>query len=171
MSVPAPTAIGVTAAEVVERLRADGRGEWQPGTLREWMREDPPCPVLSRGKPGREHLFSYPDVIDWLDARERERRHSPSDLARLEQARLTRIRADQLAGELIPVTEVELVLAQLVTAARTTISGWPARVALDLAISPEVQARLQLEVDALLAELAGASVDERGVIHPAGRDE
>lgn len=121
----------LTAADLCARLEAEGRGRWEPGTVWQWTREVPPLPIAVQGKPGREHRYLLTDVLAWLDRR--ARRAAENADPRLEkarqEARLARLRADEMERTLVPATEVEEAIGQVIDAARTAMEGWPRRMA------------------------------------------
>lgn len=161
----------MTAAEVVIRLEREGWGRWEAGTLREWMREGVPLPVAERGKPGREHLFSFSAVVRWLREREarREARLDPLARKQLAEARLAELRADELEARSIPAAEVEAAWGYLVDAARTTVRGWRVRLVPQLVGLDEngIRAVLERECDDLLRRLQRAETSPAETEAPA----
>lgn len=130
MSASAPVAVDLlTAAEVCERLRRDEVGTWEPGTVWAWTREVPPLPIALQGKAGREHRYDYGTVVEWLAGRSErvEQNRDPRLQKAREEARLARLRADELERRLVPADEVEAAMGRVVDAARTALESLPRR--------------------------------------------
>lgn len=120
----------LTAAEVCARLQREAVGTWEPGTVWQWTREVPPLPIAVPGKAGREHRYDYATVVEWLAGRaERiEQNRDPRLQKAREEARLARLRADELERRLVPADEVEAAMGRVVDAARTALESLPRRV-------------------------------------------
>lgn len=81
----------------------------------------------------------------------------------LEQARLTKVRADKLAGELVPAADVTAEWSRIVSEARSALLAVPSRAGERLGLSTEAVGIIDREVrDALEALASGAErpVDE-----------
>ena len=156
----------MTAAEVVEQLQAEGHGTWEPGTLREWLRASPPVPCARRGKPGRDHLYSYAAVVAWLEARELARLEDPRITKAREEARLARLKADEMEGHLLRSDEVEAGWALVVDANRAAWLGLPARLSAALESCVDAASRraaIEAEVHHQLSRLSrGLPQDDEG---------
>ncbi len=155
----------LTATQVVERLAADGRGRWAAGTVWQWTREHPPLPIAVAGKAGREHRYRYDDVLAWLDGREDRINESrdPRLAKAREEARLARLKADELERRLVPADEVEHAMGQVVDAARTALESLPRRIVHALRGVDDDVAREQLvdtEVRRVLERMARGEAGE-----------
>lgn len=167
----------VTTQELVARLEAEGWGQWTDRTVRTWLDEQPvPVPVVERGKPGREHVFDYQAVVQWLAGREERQRLAvdPRLEEARERARNLRLRNEELEGLSMPADEAEQAMGRLVEVVRLTVLGWPTRVARELEGVEgyaERAALLQLHCDRLLDRMARAPVDDQGFVQPVLDDE
>lgn len=141
MSEPADPLIN--ARELVARLVELGVGQWSAAAVRQWIREEPPCPVAApSGGNGQPNRYRLRPVLAWLKARaERERAKGFSRADGLDQAKL-----------------IGLAIAKLdsVLAAVGTESGRPGE---QLAI-----------LDANTATPPGAGAQAPGELSPAKRD-
>lgn len=64
----------VSGRQLVEELSRLGLGTWTPDAVRQWIREEPPCPIAEAADQGKPHRYRLVDVLAWLQARaERER--------------------------------------------------------------------------------------------------
>ena len=64
----------LTGKALVEALASLGLGPWTPAAVRQWIREEPPCPIGAPAQQGAPHRYRVADVLDWLKARaQRER--------------------------------------------------------------------------------------------------
>lgn len=61
----------LSGRQVVEELARLGLGTWTPDAVRQWIREEPPCPVAERADRGKPNRFLMLDVLTWLLERER----------------------------------------------------------------------------------------------------
>lgn len=152
----------LTAKEVCARLRADGIGEWEPGTLWAWTLESPPLPVAVRGKSGRPHKYAYADVLAWLKAREerQQQQRDPRLEKAFQEARLARLRADELERRLVPAAEVEQAMGAVVDAARTALESLPARLTRLLHGDTKVHSIIDGEVRRILERMAHGLADD-----------
>jgi hypothetical protein len=92
----------LTGRELVEALAALDVGIWTPASVRQWIREEPPCPIAAPAQQGAPHRYRLDQVLPWLrDRTQRERvkgftaADGGSFLARLEAAM---VRASAGAG-------------------------------------------------------------------------
>lgn len=60
----------LVARELVAELQRMGVGTWSPDAVRQWIREEPACPIAERGRRGQSHLYRIADVLLWLRARD-----------------------------------------------------------------------------------------------------
>lgn len=74
----------VTARELVAELARLGAGHWTQDAVRQWTREETPCPIAKVGVQGQPHRFRLLAVLDWL--LERERREKPKGYSRADGA-------------------------------------------------------------------------------------
>ncbi|WP_293373592.1 hypothetical protein [Nevskia sp.] len=64
----------LSGRQLVEELARLGLGTWTPDAVRQWIREEPPCPIAEAADQGKPHRYRLVDVLAWLQARaERER--------------------------------------------------------------------------------------------------
>ena len=64
----------LTGKALVDALAGLGLGPWTPAAVRQWIREEPPCPVAAPAQQGAPHRYRAADVLAWLRARaQRER--------------------------------------------------------------------------------------------------
>lgn len=64
----------LTGRALVGQLKALGVGDWTPDAVRQWIREEPPCPVAAPAQQGSPHRYALEPVLRWLKARaEKER--------------------------------------------------------------------------------------------------
>lgn len=61
----------LSGRQLVEELARLGLGTWTPDAVRQWIREEPPCPVSERADRGKPNRFRMLDVLTWLLERER----------------------------------------------------------------------------------------------------
>lgn len=61
----------LSGRQVVDELARLGLGTWTPDAVRQWIREQPPCPVAERADRGKPNRFRLLDVLTWLLERER----------------------------------------------------------------------------------------------------
>lgn len=74
----------VTARELVAELARLGAGHWTQDAVRQWTREESPCPIARVGVQGQPHRYRVLAVLDWL--LERERREKPKAYSRADGA-------------------------------------------------------------------------------------
>jgi phage terminase Nu1 subunit (DNA packaging protein) len=72
------------ARELVAELGRLGAGQWSRDAVRQWIREEPACPIARVGVQGQPHRYSLLVVLDWL--LERERREKPKGYSRADGA-------------------------------------------------------------------------------------
>lgn len=64
----------LSGRQLVEELARLGLGTWTPDAVRQWIREEPPCPIAEAADQGKPHRYRLVDVLAWLQARaDRER--------------------------------------------------------------------------------------------------
>lgn len=64
----------LSGRQLVEELARLGLGTWTPEAVRQWIREEPPCPIAEAADQGKPHRYRLVDVLAWLQARaDRER--------------------------------------------------------------------------------------------------
>lgn len=64
----------VTGRELVNRLGQLGVGRWGAEAVRQWIREEPACPVAEHAEQGKPHRYRAREVLNWLrDRAMRER--------------------------------------------------------------------------------------------------
>lgn len=64
----------LSGRQLVEELARLGLGTWTPDAVRQWIREEPPCPIAEAADQGKPHRYRLVDVLAWLQARaERDR--------------------------------------------------------------------------------------------------
>ncbi|HEU4589362.1 MAG TPA: hypothetical protein VFS13_00525 [Steroidobacteraceae bacterium] len=64
----------VTGRDLVSRLGQLGVGRWGADAVRQWIREEPPCPVAEHAEQGKPHRYRTREVLTWLrDRAQRER--------------------------------------------------------------------------------------------------
>lgn len=64
----------LTARQLVGELGRLGAGHWTPDAVRQWIREELPCPIAAPGALGQPHRYSLVSVLDWLLARQQRER-------------------------------------------------------------------------------------------------
>jgi hypothetical protein len=72
----------LTARQLVAELSRLGAGHWTPDAVRQWLREELPCPVAAHGVLGQPHRYDLVEVLVWLIARakrERVKGHTRGD--------------------------------------------------------------------------------------------
>jgi phage terminase Nu1 subunit (DNA packaging protein) len=147
----------LTGRRLVLELARLGVGQWTPDAVRQWIREEPPCPIAQAANRGQPHRYLLADVLAWLLARARsgkskgyagEAEHAQALEAALtrcttgaaplpsppaapaaagspakpdafkdprnwkahEEARLTKLKADEMEGKLVPVEDLQRAL-------------------------------------------------------------
>lgn len=64
----------LSGRQLVEELARLGLGTWTPDAVRQWIREEPPCPIAEAADQGKPHRYRLVDVLAWLQVRaDRER--------------------------------------------------------------------------------------------------
>ena len=138
-------------------------------TIAAWRSEGMPC-LATGGKKGAASQYDTEEVFAWARARA-SRTQSPDDIdAKYEQARLTKLKADNEAldvalkeGSLIEAAAVADVWDRLLGNFRARLLALPAALADELAVLEdprEVQAVLKVTLNQVLEELANTDVDE-----------
>jgi hypothetical protein len=57
----------LTGRQLVKALERLGLGERTPDAVRQWIREEPPCPIAEHATSmGKGHRYLVMDVLDWL---------------------------------------------------------------------------------------------------------
>ena len=59
----------LTGRQLVGELQRLGLGTWTPDAVRQWIREEPPCPIAEPADQGKPHRYALLDVLHWLQAR------------------------------------------------------------------------------------------------------
>lgn len=59
----------LTGRELVATLAEAGLGSWSPDAVRQWIREEPACPIAQAADQGKPHRYRLVDVLTWLRAR------------------------------------------------------------------------------------------------------
>lgn len=59
----------LTGRELVKALEDFGVGHWTPDAVRQWIREDPACPIATPADQGKPHRYQLDDVLNWLRVR------------------------------------------------------------------------------------------------------
>jgi len=134
----------VTGPDLVRLIEESGRGSYIPETIYRWMRWEPPIPIAKRGGPGRPHQFDPEAVFVWLDANmmrikvsdgingefgEDETHSDPRLEKARQQARLAKLQADQLSGELMKISEAKAILLSQVQNIRAALDPLGERLA------------------------------------------
>lgn len=90
----------ISGRELVTRLAELGVGRWTPAAVRQWIREEPPCPVAApSGGNGQPNRYRLRPVMAWLKARaERERAKGFTRADGLDQAKLVDLALSILDG-------------------------------------------------------------------------
>ncbi|MEA3276496.1 MAG: hypothetical protein U9Q81_14650 [Pseudomonadota bacterium] len=171
------------ATELVQRLTEEGRGSWSAATVYKWLLWSPPCPIRRIGKAGVPHLFDLDEVLTWLDEhQERVSRWNGLDTGeafkdpRMEkarqEARVAKLKADQIEGLSVPLEAVRQSWMASVVGARTVILQMPERMAQAMGIPLEEQARfvekMCNELDQVMRRLADSDAVLAGLTGPDG---
>ncbi len=147
-----------TRPQLAKLFRKDAR------TITKWLEDGLPCAVKGRG--GRPSMFSLPDCVQWVIAREVQAQgnEEAGELSpALEMAKLNRKRREELElrlqvrrGELVEVGKVQAEFAGLGVAVKSRIRSVPDAIADQVVgVSPQVARRLMLaRLDDALRELA-----------------
>lgn len=57
----------LTGSQLVAVLAQLGIGQWTPDAVRQWVKDDPACPIAERSPaPGAPHRYRLADVLEWL---------------------------------------------------------------------------------------------------------
>lgn len=56
----------LTGRALVNALATAGVGRWSPDAVRQWIREDPPCPIAEHADQGKPHRYRLQPVLAWL---------------------------------------------------------------------------------------------------------
>lgn len=68
--------MNLTGRQLVGELSRLGLGTWTPDAVRQWIREEPPCPIAEPADQGKPHRYNLMDVLHWLLARtQRDKAH------------------------------------------------------------------------------------------------
>ncbi|MDT0635078.1 hypothetical protein [Spectribacter hydrogenoxidans] len=188
----------VTARKLVEALASRGLGEWSADAVRQWVREEPPCPIAKAGGRGQAHRYDVEQVASWLRARDGKEKvkgytpppdssapaqrqqpagqgqqggginpalmRDPRNHKAFHEARLAKLRADEMEQRLIPAEELESAMRQLVLSVRSSLLALPsktARVLDDCETFEERRAVIEREVYQVLTTLAEAGAMEK----------
>lgn len=133
------------AAELVAELSRLGLGTWTADAVRQWTRDDPPCPIAEPADNGKPHRFSLLDVLRWMGDRERR----------------VKAKGFTSASRLQLIDRIDLVLRQFVTegvAVAPPVPIVPAAPAADLFSA--AQPKLNDELDTLPASISNSSDSE-----------
>jgi phage terminase Nu1 subunit (DNA packaging protein) len=138
-------------------------------TLQAWRSEGMPC-LATADKKGQAARYDTAAVIDWLRGRAAGSAGEDTINARYEQARLTKLKADnealdvaQKEGTLIEAAAVAEVWDRLLGNFRSRLLSLPSGMADELAplTDPrEIQAVLKIIINQVLEELANADAEE-----------
>lgn len=138
-------------------------------TIAAWRSEGMPC-LATADKKGAASQYDTEEVFAWARARSSRTQSSEDIDAKYEQARLTKLKADNEAldvalkeGSLIEAAAVADVWDRLLGNFRARLMALPAALADELAVLEdprEVQAVLKVTINQVLEELANTDVDE-----------
>lgn len=138
-------------------------------TIASWRSEGMPC-LATADKKGASSRYDTEAVIDWLRHRSAGANDEETINGRYEQARLTKLKADNEAldvalkeGSLIEAAAVADVWDRLLGNFRARLRALPAALADELAVLDdprEVQAVMKVTINQVLEELANTDVDE-----------
>ncbi|HVT36311.1 MAG TPA: hypothetical protein VHE37_12030 [Nevskiaceae bacterium] len=59
----------LTGRQLVAELAKIGVGTWSADAVRQWIREEPPCPIAEHADQGKPHRYSLAQVLAWLRIR------------------------------------------------------------------------------------------------------
>lgn len=59
----------LTGRQLVAALKDLGVGSWSADAVRQWTREEPPCPIAEHADQGKPHRYRLDQVLPWLRAR------------------------------------------------------------------------------------------------------
>lgn len=98
----------LTGRALVEELKRLDIGVWTPDAVRQWIREEPPCPIAAPAQQGAPHRYALQPVLLWLKgrtARERGKGFTSQggELARKIERELSRATGAGAAAEVAPV--------------------------------------------------------------------
>lgn len=167
----------LTGRRLVLELARLGVGQWTPDAVRQWIREEPPCPIAQQAARGQPHRYALADVLAWLLARARSEKakgfageaeqtqalesalakctaaptpaapapaappvspakpdpfKDPRNWKAHEEARLAKLKADELEGQLVPVEDLQRALDAQAQAFAGALDALEARLALVL---------------------------------------
>lgn len=138
-------------------------------TIAAWRSEGMPC-LATAGKKGESSRYDTEEVFEWVKGRAARTQSTDNIDAKYEQARLTKLKADNEAldvalkeGSLIEAAAVADVWERLLGNFRARMLALPAALADELAVLDdprEVQAVLKVTMNQVLEELANTDVDE-----------
>lgn len=153
----------LTGRALVNELGAAGIGRWSPDAVRQWIREDPPCPIAEHADQGKPHRYQLQPVLAWL--RDRALRERAKGFTRGDGNDLVERIDRALRGEPPACTDSELASGQAENFAANTSptpgAGGAASVEASVPLSPAKAPREQTdwlslsEADALRAVLQG----------------
>lgn len=136
----------LTGKQLVGELERLGLGTWSAEAVRQWIREEPACPVAQAADQGKPHRYQLLDVLGWL----------------LERAKREKAKGFTSAGSTQLVDRIELVLRQFVTAP-SVLPAVVVAVAPACAVSPAAVAAPPMQPDLLSpakgADFAGVEIE------------
>jgi hypothetical protein len=95
----------LTGKRLVMELARLGVGHWSPDAVRQWIREEPPCPVAQAAGRGQPHRYLLADVLAWLLTRARAEK-GKGHAGDAERAQLIEAALSHCAGSPAPAAEV-----------------------------------------------------------------
>lgn len=165
----------LTGRRLVLELARLGVGQWTPDAVRQWIREEPPCPIAQQAGRGQPHRYALAAVLAWLLARARSEKakgfageaeqtqaleaalarcsspstppapvappvspakpdpfKDPRNWKAHEEARLAKLKADEMEGMLIPAEDLQRALDAQAQAFAGALDALEARLALVL---------------------------------------
>lgn len=138
-------------------------------TIAAWRSEGMPC-LATADKKGSASKYDTEQIFEWMAARRSGGEDQETINGKYEQARLTKLKADnealdvaQKEGTLIEAAAVSEVWERLLGNFRSRLLSLPSSLADELAVLSEpreIQAVLKVVINQALEELANADVDE-----------
>lgn len=167
------------ATELVQRLGEEGLGKWKSASVYKWLLWSPPLPIARMGGPGVPHLFDLEEVLAWLaEHQERvsgwngvnagEAFTDPRMEKARQEARVAKMKADQIEGLTIPRDLVQTAWLNAVIGARTVLLQAPERLAHSLGIPTAERERfvagLRAELDKVMRRLGDGDMVLSGLV-------
>lgn len=181
----------LTGRQLVAELKRRGLGDWTPDAVRQWVREEPPCPIAKAGARGQAHRYSPDRVVAWLQAREGKESvkgwtpppaaqsqsapaarpagadlgamRDPRNIKAYHEARLAKLKADEIEGKLIPAEELEAAMRSMVLTVRSSLLALPSKIATRVAACENADAVRELlreELQRVLSRMSGEGSEE-----------